>query len=500
VLDCLETRVALSGTWTPLQNLMPAGGSASAEMELLSNGTVMIQGGGNSIQGTLYWWILTPDRNGNYTDGTWSKVPNPAHLQKLYGNSVTLESRNVMVLGGEYSGPKLAKNWTTETEVYNPVTETWKVATPVPDTGGSYGDEPAQVLPGGTVLTPDGNNTNTYIYDPATNTWSNGPKRLDGVNSYEENWLKLGDASILAVPTSGTKLLTPERFVPGSTPAQDKWVDTANLPAVLSYGPSGDFPEMGPGFLLPDGRVWQMGGNSLTAIYSPPSTASPGGKWVAGPSIPQILSGNTLTGADSAGAMMPNGHVLFDASPWLSSPAYFFEFDPTANGGHGAISEISPPALHAKPGQSLKIQAQSTSMLVLPSGQVLYDLEYNNQLWIYTPSGSPQDSWRPTISSVKAIPSRPYLLAGTRLNGISEGAAPGDDVSMSTNFPVIRLTAKSGRVYYARTFNWSNTGVQTGATRVTTQFVPPRGLPKGRYALQVIASGIASRKYSFSYP
>ncbi len=429
-LETLETRVALSaaGTWAQLANLMPGGGSASAEMELLSNGTVMVQGGGNSIAGTLYWWILTPDKNGNYTDGTWKRVANPAHLQKLYGDSVTLTNGDVMVLGGEYSGPKLAKNWTSETEVYNPVTQVWTVTAPVPDTGGYYGDEPAQVLANGTVLTPDGNNTNTYIYDPYNNMWSNGPARLNGDDSYEENWLTLPGGDILAVPTNGTKLRTSQLFVPGATQAQNKWVETANLPAVLSYGPKGDYPEMGPGFVLPDGRVWQTGGNNLTAIFTPPTTTDPSGSWVAGPSLPQPLKGSTLTMADSAGAELPNGNVIFDASPWLSSPAYFYEFNPTANGGNGTISAISPPALKSHPGESLDIEAQLTSMLVLPTGQILYDLEDSPQLWIYTPSGGPENSWRPTISSVEAIPSSPYLLIGTQLNGMSDGAAPGDDV------------------------------------------------------------------------
>jgi hypothetical protein len=498
-VEALETRVALSGGWTPLKNPMPGGGSASAEMELLSNGTVIVQGGGNSDAGTLYWWILTPDKKGNYTDGTWSKVPNPAGLEKLYGDSVTLTSGNVMVLGGEYSGPNLAKNFTTETEVYNPVTQVWTVTAPVPDTGIYYGDEPAQLLPNGTVLTPDGNNTNTYIYDPYNNTWSNGPNRLNGDTSYEENWLTLPDGEILAVPTNGTKLRTPQLFVPGATQAQDKWVDTANMPAILSYGPKGDYPEMGPGFLLPDGRVWQMGGNDLTAIFTPPSAGHPSGSWVAGPSLPQPLKGRTLTGADSAGAVLPNGDVIFDSSPWLSSPAYFYEFSPSANGGKGSITAISPPAPHSHPGESLNIEAQSTSMLVLPTGQILYDLEDDSRLWIYTPPGSPQNSWRPTISSVVAIPSSPYLLTGTQLNGISQGAAPGDDVATSTNFPIVRLTRKNGKVYFARTFDWSSTGAQTGSTVETTRFYLPQGLPRGKYSLQVVANGIASKKYSFKY-
>jgi hypothetical protein len=254
---------------------------------------------------------------------------------------------------------------------------------------------------------------------------------------------------------------------------------------------------MGPGFLLPDGRLWQTGANDQTAIYTPPSTKHPAGGWVAGPSIPQVSSSLILTGADSAGAMMPNGKVLFDASPWLNSPAYFYEFDPTADGGRGRITAVNPPLPHSSAGKPVNTQAQLTSMLVLPTGQVLYADISDSQLWVYTPDGSPKTSWKPTIKSVTKESDGNYLLTGTQLNGISEGAAPGDDVSNSTNFPVVRLTASNGNVYYARSFNWSNTGVQTGTMPVTTEFALPQGIPSGKYKLQVIASGIASKLFTF---
>ena len=40
-----------------------------------------------------------------------------------------------------------------------------------------------------------------------------------------------------------------------------------------------------------------------------------------------------------------------------------------------------------------------------------------------------------------------------------------------------------GNVYYARTYNWSSTGVATGSTPVTTEMTVPAGLPKGAYLL-----------------
>jgi hypothetical protein len=136
-------------------------------------------------------------------------------------------------------------------------------------------------------------------------------------------------------------------------------------------------------------------------------------------------------------------------------------------------------------------------MLDLPSSQVLLTTGSDN-LWVYTPQGSPQTSWQPVIQTVSNNGNSSYTLTGTQLNGISEGAAYGDDAEMSTNYPIVRLTASNGNVYYARTYNWSNTGVATGSTPETVNFTLPAGIPTGTYSLSSIANGIASSAVSFT--
>jgi hypothetical protein len=489
----LESRIAMSnsGTWTPLTNMMPGGGSGTGNMMLLSSGVVMIQGGGDNLAGYANWYALTPDARGSYVDGTWSQLGS-MHLRRLDYASVMLPTGDVMVLGGEYSGKNLDKNYTDETEIYDPVANAWTVTASVPDSDG-YGDEPAEVLPNGSVLTADGNTTATYIYDQATDTWSNGPDRLNNDNSYEENWAKLAGGSIMAVPTHGSDLRTAQRFVAGKSAGQDRWVVAGDLPSVLSYGPQGDYPEMGAPILLPDGRFWQVGGNDQSAIYTPPSRKHPEGSWLAGPAIPQRASSYFLTGADVPAAMMPNGQVIFTASPWLDQPTYFYLFNPRANGGRGAISAISPPGSATGGDSRLDIPGWYTYFLVLPTGQILHDQRYTSQLWIYTPQGSPHDGWRPQITSVRKSPDGVFTLTGKRLNGISEGASFGDDAEESTNYPVVTLTGFHKQVYFARSFGWSSTGVQTGNAPVRTQFTLPQGMPSGKYQLRAIASGIASR-------
>ena len=173
-----------------------------------------------------------------------------------------------------------------------------------------------------------------------------------------------------------------------------------------------------------------------------------------------------------------------------SSPTPLFEFSPATN----TISQLSTPS-----GLTSVLdgdQVLSCAMLVLPTGQVLFS-DGNNALWAFTPNGSPQSSWAPTINSITDSGAT-YTLTGTQLNGISEGAAYGDDAEMASNYPIVQLVSSSNQVYYARTFNWSSTGVDTGSTPETTNFTLPAGLPNGTYSLYVIANGIASTPVSFT--
>jgi hypothetical protein len=55
-------------------------------------------------------------------------------------------------------------------------------------------------------------------------------------------------------------------------------------------------------------------------------------------------------------------------------------------------------------------------------------------------------------------------------------------------------------VFYARTFNWSETGLATGDRIETTEFELPKDLVPGAYALSVVASGVKSDDFNFVVP
>jgi hypothetical protein len=91
-------------------------------------------------------------------------------------------------------------------------------------------------------------------------------------------------------------------------------------------------------------------------------------------------------------------------------------------------------------------------------------------------------------------PAHTYVLRGERLNGMTQAVAYGDDATMATNYPIVRLVSEDARVHYCRTHGHSTMAVATGRRRVHTSFTVPAGLPHGRYDLRVVANGIASRE------
>src|SRR5579884_160516 len=229
-LQTLEDRCLLS-TWTPLSN-MPA--DYVGTMMLLPNGTVMAQGqGNNGVSNT--WYQLTPDATGNYAKGTWSQLASMS-LERLYYASNVLPSDNVLVLGGEYSGPNGNQNLTNTGEIYDALTNTWSATANFPQT--KFGDDPSALLSNGQVLCGYVLGAATYLYDPGSNTWSQTGTKLYSDRSDEEGFVSLPDGSVLSYDvfssvSNGT--FQAQRYVL-STGA---WVDASNLdsnnpPSLLS--------------------------------------------------------------------------------------------------------------------------------------------------------------------------------------------------------------------------------------------------------------------------
>ncbi len=450
-------------------------------MMLLSDGSVMVHGGAGNASSAFY--RLTPNSRGSYVHSTWSIMPR-MKLARLFYSSVVMPSGDVLILGGEYSGQNTKPTEVDSGQIYDPVAKKWTRIMPFPQK--TLGDAPTEVLPGGSVLAGSQNDAATYIYHPSSNTWTQTGSKLRGDWSSEESWVKLPDGSILSYDLNSSivsQTATAQRYIPST----GRWGSAGTLPALLS-SPRQSY-ELGAGILLPDGRAFFLGANGQTAFYSSPTPTNPTGSWASGPVLPHHLAAG-----DAPAAMLPNGDVLMALSPKIRTsrkhpnnsiyprPARIFEYNPLSN----HFTDVTPPRFGLR-----LTHSYVTSMLVLPTGQVLLS-DDRGRIAVYKPGGSPDPSWRPTIRQIARSSSRNYILFGTQLNGLSEGAAYGDDNEMASNFPIVRLTDSANRVSYARTSYWSSTLVATGSSPEGVLFTMPAHDPPGEYSISVIANGIAS--------
>ena len=463
------------GNWIALTNNAPHGNAGV--MLLLTDGSViavtdsLAPGAGN------YWDKLTPDNTGSYVNGTWTTIA-PMHYSRYALSSQVLQDGRVYIAGAEV-GTGAAK-----AEIYNPVTNAW--TTIVNPQNLRFEEANSMLLPDGKLLQALTNwdyPTSCYIFDPLTETFSLSDSSHLG-STVEASWVLLPDNSILMVDYAST---ITERYIP----SLNIWKADAPVPANAEF--YGNSVEMGAGFMLPDGRAFILGASGHTAFYTP-SGDTANGTWVVGPDIP-----DTLGTLDAPASMMIDGKILFAASPLpypqnnyypFNPPTYFYEFDYLTN----AFSRTTAPGGL----DSLNQASEISHLLNLPDGTVLYSQDSSAAYYVYTPSGTPVVSGKPTINSIIQNNCNLFSLTGTLFNGISQGAAFGDDWQMATNYPIVRLST-GNNVYYARTYNWNRTGIQTGTLADTTQFTLPVNVPSGSYSLAVIANGISSDTTTFQY-
>jgi fibronectin type 3 domain-containing protein len=442
--------VQAGGTWSALTH-SPPGGICNAL--LLGDGTVMCADGGRN------WYRLTPDIHGSYINGTWSTLAS-MHDNRLFYASQVLTNGNVFVCGGEYGAG------TGKAEIYNSLQNVWTEC-PLPGVG--YIDAESRMLPDGNVL------MEKDVYNVVSNMWM-PVSTLQGQD--EAAWVELPDGSVLTVDFNAS---TTERYIP----AQNRWIVDATCPVSLyGYG-----AEEGAAILMANGKVFFIGGTVNTAIYTPSGTTA-NGSWSVGPKM--VFNGTGLGAVDAPATYLANGNLLVAIGPTngFDGPTSFYEYNYSSN----AFAQVDGPT-----GLTYNNAPFGSSMLNLPDGTVFFiGGQGTTHLYVYKPDGTPVATGRPVINSISQNADGSYHLVGTGLNGISGGAAYGDDFQMDSNYPLIRMTNEtSGLVYYARTHDWS-TGVATGAKIVTTEFTLPVNLAAGTYSLVVTGDGIASAAVEFT--
>jgi hypothetical protein len=437
------------GTWTTVSTAPP--GAEFADL-LLSDGTVMSHPR-PELSNPTNWYRLTPDSTGNYASGTWSQLA-PMHYPRGYAPTAVLADGRAVIAGGEY--PFFTPSTNDTMEIYEPRLNTWSLAS---GWTADVSDSELKVMPDGKMLVFPKNLPSASIYDPILGTLRSTPNKLNNDHNSEETVVKLRDGSYLVADVMDPPAA--QKYIPST----NSWVSAGNTPAILiAEG------ESGPGLVLNDGRVWQLGATNNTAFYLPPANAADPGTWQAGPSFP-----NGDTADDRQAAVLPSGRVLLEtAGP---SVVTFYEFDPATNQFAPAPN---PPFPNPTGG--------AFNLLLLPSGEVLAADSVGN-FAVYTPAPGVDTTWKPTITSIADNGNGTFLVSGTKLNGGGEGASFGDDAEAATNFPVVRLVSQSGVVRYGKTFDFSSMGIATASGSATLS-VP--GIPAGTYSAIAVVNGVAS--------
>lgn len=452
------------GTWTPAP-VNPYSNGPATFMWLLSDGSILSNGA------DLHQWVkLVPDQYGSYANGTWVPLATSPYGLGAAQEHILPDGRFYQA-GGEYvyfwpAGS--SSNDHNGVQLYDPVTDTWSLGQ-----SGLYGnlqDTGSASLRDGSIVSSDQQSPNTQIFNPKTNTWRAAGSRP--APSGEDGWVPLSDGSVVALGASGQY-----RYDPSAS----TWITLPSAPSSYANGNV----DSSMSTLLYDGRIFVMGSNA-TALYTPGSTPSSPGSWAQGPATPQ----GTYTD-DVYTTPEPNGKVMFDSvrCSWItnqcgsSSGALIDEFDPATN----TITAISQPG---DPGGT------PVNFINLPNGQVMAAAGTRN--YIYTPTGSPQNSWRPTVGAVTANGNGSYHLTGTQLSGlVSTGE---DDFQAPENYPIVSLRDSAGHVYYARSFNFSSMVPSKPGEAQSTDFTLPSGLAHGTYSLYVSSCGVSSASgYSFTY-
>jgi hypothetical protein len=457
--------IGFSQTWTPLKN-QPS--FAANDALLLTDGRVIVQ---DTNAGD--WWTLTPDETGSYVDGTWKKI---ASLQSgytpLYHSAAILPDGRLVIQGGEYNGSNNPV-WTNQGAIYDPVKNKWTPLTP-PAGWSQIGDAQSVILSNGTFMMGDPFdnadaqlNAKTLKYTVLT-----GKGKAD--RNDEEGWVLLPNGDVLT--TDALDAPNSEVFNP-----KTKTWSSAGSTIVRLEDPNSE--EIGPMVLQPNGIVFATGANANGAGHtSNYNTAT--GKWAKGPDIP-----DGLDIADGPASLLPNGHVLIMASPVVfSNGVKFFEWTGT--------KFINAPNIAG----AADIPSFVGDMLVLPTGQVLLTTQGavspHPQVLVYNAKGTYKPAWAPTITSLPTTITRgtSYVIKGTQFNGLSQGAAYGDDTQSATNYALVRITNKATKhVFYARTVNPSTMAVATGSLPVSTHFTVSARTETGDSSLVVVTNGIPSK-------
>jgi len=473
LLLCAVFAVAQS-PWQPVQGV-PDGIGAGAIL-LLTDGSVLVHDEGVDFTA---WYKLSPDMNGNYATGIWTKIANmPATYGPLYFGSAILPDGRMIVEGGEYNFGTAGGSEVKLGAIYDPVANSWQNVNP-PAGWNTIGDGASVILTNGTYMQGSccDNPPKAALLNASNLTWtSTGTGKFDPY--VEEGLTLLPSGKVLDIDSYYLHYDPNGKNYEIYDPATGAWTLTGQTPVQLWDAPGRTY-EQGPDVLMANGTVFAMGANANgsghTAVYTTGT-----GNWVAGPDF-----GNNLNMCDGPAALEPNGKVIMMTTPGCYNPvgAVFFEWDGSS------LTQIPAPP------NAPNDNSYYGHFLVLPNGQVMFT-DFSSDVEVYTPTGSDYN-WKPSTILTSAVLKRgtTVVLQGNKFNGLTQGSAYGDDFQNATNYPIVRFTnASTGHVFYARTHDHNTMAVAYPGPSYTHVDIPSN-METGFSFLEIIANGVPSVKY-----
>jgi hypothetical protein len=440
-------------------------------------------------QGFDSWWLLTPDKNGSYLNGSWSQPAQPpAGYNPQNMNGAVLHSGNFMVVGGEQNtnASGVMEENTNQSYIYNPQKNIWTYIAPPNNGSGEWatiGASPFVELANGSVMVGRNGSTNqaglaAMLYDESKDTWTlTGENKTTSNN--EEGYTLLANDKVLSICNCDD---ANSGIAEAYDPATGLWVQTARSQVALGHG------EIGPAITIPNGKVLAMGATGHNALYDPAIDA-----WTPVPDFPQLKNGLQEAAADNEAVVLPTGNVLVITSVFTCStnncfwmaPARWFEYDVQSNTWLSVVDDPGIPS-------SSNI-ANGVQTVALPNGQVM--VTGAGQIEFYAYSGPTNSRWVPVVESVSSnelIPAKTYSLSGKQLAGLTQGSHWGDEQQNATNYGLVQITNKAtNHISYARSFDFSNTSIGANAPS-SLKFTVDSSIENGPSSLRVIASGFAS--------
>jgi hypothetical protein len=294
---------------------------------LLSNGQVLVAGGGNGLTGYLSSAELYNSATGTWTLTGSMNVPRENH------QAVRLQNGQVLVAGGDNASGTLAS-----AELYNPSTGTWTATGSMSTARSGFS---LTLLPNGEVLAAQG--TSAELYNPATGSWTATGSPTAGIGGANAALLQDGDVLAIgesigtpselynpstgawsATGSTGTTIINPitprllngEVFITGGFQSGQRSYSTA-----ARYDPSvGQFTvETGPcscrafnGALLQTGKVLVAGGMITVQgnLYPTSQTINSAELWDLSTQAWTSTGNLHDSRAGESMAVLPNGQVL----------------------------------------------------------------------------------------------------------------------------------------------------------------------------------------------